>query len=230
MEGVPAELLKVWGVSKVMTVTSTYDHRVIQGAESGAFLRDIAGLLGGAEGFYDEIRAALGLPAAAPLVFEASAEAPAAAPAIEASADEETLRALAGAMSLLRSFRTYGHLAAHLDPLGSPPPGDPSLDPAWVGLTPDMMHRVPASLLGVAVPGATFAEAYPALKDTYCGTIAYEIEHISDHDQRQWLREFIESGQVRTPLPRDERRAMLERLVSVEVFERFLRPCCLWPR
>ena len=223
MEGVPSELLKVWGVSKVMTVTSTYDHRVIQGAESGAFLRDIAGLLAGAEGFYDEIRAALGLPAAAPLVFEASAEAPASAPALEASADEETLRALAGAMSLLRSFRTYGHLAAHLDPLGSPPPGDPSLDPAWVGLTPDMMTRVPASLLGVAVPGATFAEAYPALKDTYCGTIAYEIEHISNHDQRQWLREFIESGQVRTPLPRDDRKAMLERLVSVEVFERFLR-------
>ena len=84
MEGVPDDLLKVWGVSKVMTVTSTYDHRVIQGAESGAFLRDIAGLLAGAEGFYDEIRAALALPAQAPLVFEASAEAPTAAPALEA--------------------------------------------------------------------------------------------------------------------------------------------------
>ncbi len=223
MEGVPTELLKVWGVSKVMTVTSTYDHRVIQGAESGAFLRDISTLLAGGEGFYDEIRSALALPARPALVFEASAEAPANATTMTASADEETLRALAGAMSLLRSFRTYGHLAAHLDPLGSAPPGDPSLDPAWVGLTPGMMEMVPAALLGVAVPGATFAEAYPALKATYCGTIAYEIEHISDHDQRQWLREFIESGQVRSTLPRDERKALLRRLVSVEVFERFLR-------
>ncbi len=223
MEGVPDELLRVWGVSKVMTVTSTYDHRVIQGAESGAFLRDIATLLAGGQGFYDEIRAALSLPVALPLVFEASAEAPTAAPALEATADEATLRALAGAMSLLRSFRTYGHLAAHLDPLGSPPPGDPSLDPAWVGLTPEMMHAVPASLLGVAVPGTTFAETFPALKSTYCSTIAYEIEHISDHDQRQWLREFIESGQVREALPRDERRGLLARLVNVEVFERFLR-------
>ena len=224
MEGVPEDLLKVWGVSKVMTVTSTYDHRVIQGAESGAFLRDLAGLLAGGDGFYDEMRAALGLPAAAPLHFTPQAAAPdGAAPAVAASADKDTLTALAGAMSLLRAFRTYGHMAAHLDPLGSAPPGDPSLDPAWVGLTADHMGLVPASLLGVAVPGATFADAYPALTDTYCGTIAYEIEHISDHDQRQWLREFIESGQVRSPLPRDERRAVLERLVSVEVFERFLR-------
>jgi multifunctional 2-oxoglutarate metabolism enzyme len=224
MEGVPDDLLKVWGVSKVMTVTSTYDHRVIQGAESGAFLRDLAGLIAGGEGFYDEIRAALGLPAAAPLDLGAQAEAPAAtAPPVTASADEETLRALAGAMSLLRSFRNYGHLAAHLDPLGSEPPGDPSLDPAWVGMTPDMMPRVPASLLGVAVPGATFAEVHPELQRTYCGTIAYEIEHISNHDQRQWLREFIESGQVRRPLSRDDRTALLDRLVSVEVFERFLR-------
>ncbi|MGB1711653.1 MAG: multifunctional oxoglutarate decarboxylase/oxoglutarate dehydrogenase thiamine pyrophosphate-binding subunit/dihydrolipoyllysine-residue succinyltransferase subunit [Miltoncostaeaceae bacterium] len=224
MEGVPGDLLKVWGVSKVMTVTSTYDHRVIQGAESGAFLRDLAGLLAGDHGFYDEIRAALGLPVAPPLDFTPQAAAPDAGPApVAASADEQTLTAVAGAMSLLRAFRTYGHLAAHLDPLGSEPPGDPSLDPAWVGLTPEQMKLVPASLLGVAVPGATFSEAYPALKDTYCGTIAYEIEHISDHDQRQWLREFIESGQVRARLPRDERRAALERLVSVEVFERFLR-------
>ncbi len=224
MEGVPGELLKVWGVSKVMTISSTYDHRVIQGAESGAFLRDIAGLLAGDDGFYDEVRAALGLPAAPPLAFTPQAAAPDAGPApMAASADEETLKAVAGAMSLLRAFRTYGHLAAHLDPLGSDPPGDPSLDPAWVGLTPDQMELVPALLLGVAVPGATFAEAYPALKDTYCGTIAYEIEHISNHDQRQWLREFIESGQVRTRLPREERAAALERLVSVEVFERFLR-------
>ena len=224
MEGVPDDLLKVWGVSKVMTVTSTYDHRVIQGAESGAFLRDLSALLAGDEGFYDEIRLALGLPAQPPLDFTPQAAAPeGAAPAVAASADEDTLKAVAGAMSLLRAFRTYGHLAAHLDPLGSAPPGDPSLEPAWVGLTPEHMKLVPASLLGVAVPGATFADAYPALRDTYCGTIAYEIEHISDHDQRQWLREFIESGQVRSPLPRDERRATLERLVSVEVFERFLR-------
>ncbi len=125
MEGVPSELLKVWGVSKVMTVTSTYDHRVIQGAQSGAFLRDIATLLAGGDGFYDEVRAALALPARPALVFEASAEAPSAVPTVTASADEETLRALAGAMSLLRSFRTYGHLAAHLDPLGSAPPWRP---------------------------------------------------------------------------------------------------------
>ncbi|MSO44606.1 MAG: multifunctional oxoglutarate decarboxylase/oxoglutarate dehydrogenase thiamine pyrophosphate-binding subunit/dihydrolipoyllysine-residue succinyltransferase subunit [Thermoleophilia bacterium] len=224
LEDVPGALLAQWGVSKVVTVTSTYDHRVIQGAESGAFLRDIAGLLAGDDAFYDEIRTQLSLPSLPPLTLDHTADASSpAAPDMPATADEETLRSLAGAMSLLRSFRTYGHLAAHLDPLGSAPPGDPSLDPAWVGLTHEMMAMVPASLLGVAVPGITFADAYPALTATYCSTIAYELEHISDHDQRQWLREFIESGQVRTPLPPGGRTAVLDRLISVEVFERFLR-------
>ena len=83
----------------------------------------------------------------------------------------------------------HGHLAAKLDPLGSEPEGDPALDPETVGLTPELMARIPAKVLRTAVPGATLADALPHLRETYCGTIAYEIEHIASHRQRTWLRD-----------------------------------------
>ena len=114
------------------------------------------------------------------------------------------------------AYRVHGHLAAHLDPLGSPPRGDPALDPESVNLTPDMMERIPASVLRVAVPGRTFADALPALRDTYTGTIAYEVEHIAGHNRRVWLRENIESGAHRAALSADEKRRLLQRLSEVE--------------
>ena len=101
------------------------------------------------------------------------------------------------ATSLVKAHRTHGHLAARLDPLGSEPVGDPALEPATVGLTPEIMEQIPAHILRIQVPGATLAEALPHLRETYCGTIAYEIEHIADHQQRVWLRNRIESGKYR---------------------------------
>ena len=104
------------------------------------------------------------------------------------------------ATSLVKAHRMHGHLAARLDPLGSEPIGDPALEPETVGLTPEVMAQIPAEVLRIQVPGATLAEALPHLRETYCGTIAYEIEHISDHRQRVWLRQRIESGEYRRPL------------------------------
>ena len=109
-------------------------------------------------------------------------------------ADAALLQAVQAATSVVKAHRMHGHLAARLDPLGSEPVGDPALDPATVNLTDELMRRIPASVLRVAVPGDTFAEALPHLRETYSGTIAYEIEHISDHEQRVWLRQAIESG------------------------------------
>src|SRR6185436_20436039 len=131
-----------------------------------------------------------------------AAAVPAAAPAVDAS----LLQAVQAATSLVKAHRMHGHLAARLDPLGSDPVGDPALDPATVHLTEELMRRIPASVLRVAVPGDTFADALPALRDVYTGSIAYEIEHISDHEQRVWLRQAIEVGTYRKPLEADERR------------------------
>jgi 2-oxoglutarate dehydrogenase E1 component len=215
------------GGSRVMTISSTYDHRVIQGAESGAFLGRIDALLQGADGFYES----LGLPPMAdlpPPAAEATAATGAtAATEAAAAATGDDLKAVAAGMALVRAYRSFGHLAAQLDPLGSEPVGDPALDPEPLGLSPEAMDRLPAELLRIDVPGATLAEALPALRATYCGSIAYEVEHIASHDERIWLRQAIESGAHRGPMSPEERRALLQRLTVVEGLERFLHKAYL---
>src|SRR5690348_8900705 len=153
------------------------------------------------------------------------APAPLPAPAREVVVDEELVGGVAAAMALVKAFRMVGHLAARLDPLGSEPPGDPALEPERLipKLTPELQARIPAKLLRLYVEGDTLAEALPHLRETYTGTIAYEIEHISDHEERVWLRQAIESGRYRRPLSRDERVRLLARLSQVEGMERYLR-------
>jgi 2-oxoglutarate dehydrogenase E1 component len=159
-------------------------------------------------------RAGNGHPAAAP-------PPPAEAPPVT----DELLGAVAAAMALIKAQRMHGHLAAHLDPLGSEPPGDPALEPERLipKLTPELQARVPASVLRLYVPGDTLAEALPRLQETYSGTIAYEIEHIAEHEKRVWLRQAIESGKYRRPLSPDERKELLASLSRVEAFEQYLR-------
>ena len=154
----------------------------------------------------------------------APAEAPVPAPPAAETPSAELLGAVAAAMALVKAHRMHGHLAAQLDPLGTPPPGDPGLEPENLHppLTPDVQAQIPAAVLRVAVPGRTLAEALPHLRRTYCGTMAYEIEHISSHEQRVWLRQAIESGQYRRELTGDEKRQLLRRLAEVEGFERYL--------
>ncbi|HEU5217092.1 MAG TPA: multifunctional oxoglutarate decarboxylase/oxoglutarate dehydrogenase thiamine pyrophosphate-binding subunit/dihydrolipoyllysine-residue succinyltransferase subunit, partial [Gemmatimonadales bacterium] len=229
------ETMAQLGLSKVMTITSTYDHRVIQGAESGSFLRTVEQLLAGDGDFYQGIFGGFGLTwtAPAPAVRGSAATAGVARPVVApvaapgGPATVEDMTHVAAAMALVKAFRTHGHLAARLDPLGSEPSGDPALDPVALGLTPAVMARIPASVLRIAVPGATLAEALPRLQATYCGTIAYEVEHVSDHGQRVWLRQMIESGAHRRPMSRDDRIALLDRLIAVESFERFLHKAYL---
>ncbi len=212
------------GISKVMMLTSTYDHRVIQGAESGSFLRLVDQLLRGEQGFYEEVAGSIGITLGpAPVTGSAAAPvAPTSAVANGAVATTAQVDAVAAAMMLVNAYRTHGHLAASLDPLGTAPVGDPALDPASVGLTDEVMAAIPAAPLRVAVPGSSLAEAIANLRATYCGTIAYEVEHISSHERRAWLRDQIESGAHRAKLDPDEKKAVLARLTQVEGLERFL--------
>jgi multifunctional 2-oxoglutarate metabolism enzyme len=225
LKGINEARLRDLGVSKVMTLTSTYDHRIIQGAESGEFLAYIERLLRGDDGFYATVFADLGLapPSAESVPPELTEEAAAVVRAPQ-PLGYELLAAVSSGMSLVRSYRTHGHLRANLDPLGiHQPPGDPSLDPDTYGLTPALMRAVPAEVLRVHVPGETLADVLPHLQQTYCGTIAYEIEHISPHEQRRWLREQIEGGRHRAPLSPERRLQLLQRLTRVEAMERYLR-------
>jgi len=240
------------GAEKVMSMTSTYDHRIIQGAESGRFLARIEEYLQDERSFYEQVFAALGLalstlpppPTPGPRAagqsprqagdHSVSSTSTAGAHAIggrtmgQVSAhDEELLQAVQAAVSLVRAHRTHGHLAARLDPLGLEPEGDPSLEPGPLGLTQELMAKIPARILRMHVAGETLAEALPHLRETYCGTMAFEIEHIASHRQRVWLREKIESGAFRQPLTRDERTTLLRRLIEVDAMERFMHKAYL---
>jgi 2-oxoglutarate dehydrogenase E1 component len=161
-------------------------------------------------------------PAPVPAPVPAPAAAPAPAPA---AVDENLVGGVAAAMALVKAFRMHGHLAARLDPLGSEPTGDPALEPERLipKLTPELQSRIPAPLLRLFVEGDTLADALPRLRETYCGTLAYEIEHISDHEERVWLRQAIESGRYRQPLSDEECVRLLGRLSEVEGMEHYLR-------
>jgi 2-oxoglutarate dehydrogenase E1 component len=217
------------GAEKVMTMTSTYDHRIIQGAESGRFLATVEEYLQGEHDFYEDLFASLGAELGpAPAAPQPPVAAPAAAPAATAAEpDEELLQAVQAGMSLIKAHRTHGHLAATLDPLGARPPGDPALNPEPLGLNEELMRRIPARILRVYVEGETLADVVPRLHDVYCGPIAYEIEHISSHRQRVWLRERIESGVYRHALSADESRWLLRRLTKVDALERFMHKAYL---
>ncbi|GAC1299829.1 MAG: hypothetical protein NVSMB19_05030 [Vulcanimicrobiaceae bacterium] len=236
------EALASLRVEKIMTLTSTYDHRVVQGAQSGEFLKRVDEFLAGRDGFYDDVFASAGL-AAPRSVAVAGALATSAAPQRAAqsgaavagavtdlpatppreAASDELLRAVAAGMAILSSFRRHGHLAATLDPLGTQPPGDPALDWNSYALTPSVMSAIPSSVLRTKLPGDTLADIVTALRQTYSSTIAYEVEHIANIEQREWLRDYIESGKHVVQLAPDRARNVLERLTKVETFERFLR-------
>ncbi len=225
---------------RVMTLTSTYDHRIVQGAESGMFLRAVDQLLQGEERFYEQITQALGIewsggagwsaeageqPRSA--VIAAPTAAPPATPAPVVAGVGVGEQLVAAAMSLVRAHRTHGYLCARLDPLGTEPKGDPAVDPGPHELSPEITRRIPAKALRVYVPGDSLAEALPRLRETYCGTIAYEIEHIASHEQRVWLRQVIESWQHRAPLAPEERVRLLDILTKVDTLEQFLHKAYL---
>jgi 2-oxoglutarate dehydrogenase E1 component len=143
---------------------------------------------------------------------------------VTTTAPPPNLDKVMAAVNLAQAIREYGHLAAQLDPLGSAPPGDPTLDPASHGLTDEDLQQLPASLIGgpLAAPARTAAAAIQALRQTYVGHIGYDYDHIRNPDERAWLRTAAEAGPFRPPAQPMRPLALLERLTQVEAFEQFL--------
>jgi len=235
--------LRALGVEKIMTLTSTYDHRIIQGAQSGEYLKRVDELLQGKDEFYGAVFASFGLTlertASAGAVASSAAPARSAQPSAAAAGavtdlpataprpfepySDELLRAVAAGMAILSSYRRHGHLAATLDPLGAQPQGDPALDWHNHALTPSIMQAIPASIFRTKIKGDTLADVVAELRRIYSSTIAYEVEHIANIEQREWLRDYIESGAHFVQLEPDTARRVLARLTNVENFERYLR-------
>jgi len=131
---------------------------------------------------------------------------------------------IVGTVRLAQAIREFGHLAAQIDPLGSPPPGDPALDLEALNITEADLRQLPASLIGgPVIEGTTNAlEAIYALRAIYSSSIGYDYDHIHDPTEREWLREAAEARRFRSPNRIDDPVVLLKRLTEVEVFERFL--------
>lgn len=148
--------------------------------------------------------------------------APAALPPIPAQ--QAGINTIVGAVNLAQALREYGHLAAAIDPLGRPAPGDPSLDFAFHGIREEDLYHLPASLVGGPC-GEHCENAHDALTDlrrVYCSTTGYDYDHLRIPAEREWLRDAAESGRFRPPAAPINGTNLLERLTQVEVFEHFL--------
>jgi len=212
------EILNQLGVSKVMTVSSTYDHRVIQGAESGMFLKKMDDLLSGQEDFYEQIFSDLDIPYE-PLPYgEDNYTGP-------FSSGENTLehdRRAVGVWRLINMYRMRGHVLADLDPLGKEPGKNPELDLDYYGLSLwDLDREFYCGGLG-GKERATLREILSLLRDTYSENIGVEYMHLLDLEERNWLREAMESTGNNAQLSKDDKREILHKLNQAMAFEEFL--------
>jgi 2-oxoglutarate decarboxylase len=214
-------------------VSSTYDHRIITGAQSALFLAALEDFLGGADGFYEDAGTALGVPPGSTPSAPPSAPAPGSSAGLSEAPPSDTVaspaltavgvtrRDVAAAAELLDAWRIFGHRAAALDPLGSARVPEPALDPATYGLDEDTLAAIDATALG-GRPGESAGQVLAGLRHIYGGAIAYEFEHLDRHAERAWLREAVEHGTYATPLGSAAQRRILARLTEAEAFEQFL--------
>ncbi|MEI6476129.1 MAG: multifunctional oxoglutarate decarboxylase/oxoglutarate dehydrogenase thiamine pyrophosphate-binding subunit/dihydrolipoyllysine-residue succinyltransferase subunit [Actinomycetes bacterium] len=208
--GASEETLARLAISKVVTLTSTYDHRVIQGAQSGDFLRRIHELLLGAENFYEEIFAAVRIPYE-PIRWVVD---------IEFAHDAE-IDKTARVQQLIHAYRTNGHLLADIDPLEYKQRSHPDLDVVTHGLTLwDLDREFATGGLG----GKQFMklrDILGTLRDSYCRSIGIEYMYMQNPEERKWIQEHIEVPNPK--IPREEQLRILRKLNSAEAFESFLQ-------
>jgi multifunctional 2-oxoglutarate metabolism enzyme len=216
--GVAPETQSALGISKVMTVTCTYDHRIIQGAESGAFLGSIQSLLDGGENFYNDVFHSLGIPYK-PIKWETDQlRGPNSTANLTVDASKQ-----AAVLQLINSYRVRGHLLADLDPLSSKEPTYHSeLDPLTYGLTIwDLDREFSTGTFGPHQI-ATLRDILDQLRSTYCGKIGCEYMNIQHTEQKKWLQDRMEPQANNWPIPNETKIRILQELLDGEEFEHFL--------
>jgi multifunctional 2-oxoglutarate metabolism enzyme len=211
-QGASAETIAKNGVSKIVTLTSTYDHRVIQGAGSGEFLRLIHELLLGKDGFYDDIFRSLRIPYE-PIRWNRDV----------ATSHDDQISKQARVLELIHAFRVRGHMMADTDPLEYKQRSHPDLQIESHGLTLwDLEREFPTGSFGGADrPFMKLRDILGVLRDAYVRTTGIEYMHIQDPEQRRWIQERVERPFDKTP--RDEQLRILEKLNEAEAFETFLQ-------
>ena len=208
--GASLETLNRNAVSKILTLTSTYDHRIIQGAQSGDFLRIVHSLLLGEHGFYDEIFESLRIPYE-PIRWVQD---------VDTSHDDD-INKVARVQELIHAYRVRGHLMADTDPLEYKQRRHEDLDVTTHGLTLWDLDRTFATGGFGGQPFLKLRKILGILRDSYCRTIGVEYMHIQDPEQRTWIQQKIEVGYAKTT--REEQLRILRRLNAAEAFETFLQ-------
>ncbi|MCB8955673.1 MAG: multifunctional oxoglutarate decarboxylase/oxoglutarate dehydrogenase thiamine pyrophosphate-binding subunit/dihydrolipoyllysine-residue succinyltransferase subunit [Nocardioides sp.] len=211
-QGASEEAIARNAISKVMTLTSTYDHRVIQGAQSGEFLKRIHQLLLGQDDFYDEIFRSLRIPYE-PIRWASD---------ISATHDDEISKQ-ARILELIHAYRVRGHMMADTDPLEYRQRSHPDLEVESHGLTLWDLDRefATGSFGGEGRRFMKLRQILGILRDSYCRTTGIEYMHIMDPEQRRWIQERVE--QPHTKPPREEQLRILLKLNQAEAFETFLQ-------
>ncbi|MCW8804025.1 MAG: multifunctional oxoglutarate decarboxylase/oxoglutarate dehydrogenase thiamine pyrophosphate-binding subunit/dihydrolipoyllysine-residue succinyltransferase subunit, partial [Ignavibacteriaceae bacterium] len=205
------------GISKVMNITSTYDHRIIQGAESGLFLKEINELLLGMNDFYDEIIEALKLPFK-PLRWQTDYQ-----PGIfETSSNTEEVVKQAKVLQLINLYRVRGHLIADLDPLGSKTQYHAELDPSSYNLTIWDLDRYFITGGFGNLDTATLREILNILEKTYCDKIGVEYMHIQNPAEKAWLQNKMEPVKNIPSFDKQIKKNILQKLIAAESFEHFI--------
>jgi 2-oxoglutarate decarboxylase len=212
-QGADARQLAELGVSKVVSLSSTYDHRVIQGAESGLFLQRVHRLLLGDDGFYEGIFRSMGVPYE-PVKYRRDINDPYERASNYVEKQQKVER-------LVNAYRVRGHLIAHLDPLDwKEPLMHAELDPGTYGLTVWDLDREFLTQ-GLVGKGPTrLGDMLSLLRDAYCRTVGVEYMHIMEPEQKLWIQEHVEG--VPTDLEPEEHRHILAKLNAAEALERFL--------
>ncbi|WP_090772806.1 multifunctional oxoglutarate decarboxylase/oxoglutarate dehydrogenase thiamine pyrophosphate-binding subunit/dihydrolipoyllysine-residue succinyltransferase subunit [Nonomuraea maritima] len=209
-QGASPDTLSRLAVSKVMTLTSTYDHRIIQGAQSGDFLRQIHRLLLGEDGFYDEVFESLRIPYE-PVRWVQD---------ISASHDDDVAKS-ARVIELIHAYRVRGHLMAETDPLEYKQRKHPDLDIQSHGLTLWDLEREFATGGFGGRPLMKLREILGVLRDSYCRTVGIEYMHIQNPEERAWIQARVEKPHASPE--RAEQLNILSRLNTAEAFETFLQ-------
>ncbi|GAA3682381.1 multifunctional oxoglutarate decarboxylase/oxoglutarate dehydrogenase thiamine pyrophosphate-binding subunit/dihydrolipoyllysine-residue succinyltransferase subunit [Arthrobacter ginkgonis] len=208
--GSSAKTLSTQGVGKIITLTSTYDHRVIQGAGSGEFLRLVESLLLGEQGFYDEIFESLRIPYE-PVRWS-----------VDNQVDVELqISKVARIQQLIHAYRVRGHLMADTNPLEYVQRRHPDLDIQTYGLT---LWDLDREWVTGGFGGASrlpLRKILGVLRDAYCRTTGIEYMHIQDPVERQWFQDELEHEYTKPT--REEQLRILGRLNAAEAFETFLQ-------
>ncbi len=218
--GVSSDVIASVGISKVMSVTCTYDHRIIQGAESGLFLGSLQSMLDGEKGFYDEIFEALKVPYAH-VKWEGDK-----VPAAAVAEPSQDVVKEAAVIQLMNAYRVRGHLMAELDPLGAEPEYNAELDPLTYGLTIwDLDRHFFVGTLQHAFGArrqVALREMIELLRTTYCGKIGAEYMYIQRPEEKIWLQHQMETETGIWPRSKEQKLHILHELLRGEEFERFL--------